>query len=190
MTSKNIKAGFCGAGLVPFDPQAVISKLDVKLWIPTPPPAEADSWVSKTLCNPTEALSQAKFIKNKIACHQGSSPTPIFNASAQTARGLEVVAHNLSLAHTQIDSLEEALEALSKRKRAKRTQVSKGGSLEVGDGVGISTQREVDEQMQAERHRRGGDGRAGPATTYRCGKCGKTGHNAQTCQADAETPDV
>ncbi len=36
MTSGNIKAGFCGAGLVPYDPQAVLSKLDVKLRIPTP----------------------------------------------------------------------------------------------------------------------------------------------------------
>jgi hypothetical protein len=189
MTPKNIKAGFRGAGLVPFDPQAVISKLDVKLRTPTPtgpPPAEADSWVSKTPHNPTEALSQANFIKNKIACHQGSSPTPIFNASTHGARGLEVVAHKLSLAHARIDTLEEALEALSKRKRARRTQVNKGGSTEVGNAIGISTQREVDEQMQAERRRGGGDGGAGPPTTYRCGKCGKTGHNARTCQTDTE----
>jgi hypothetical protein len=84
ITPKNIKARFCGAGLVPFDLQAVISKLDIKLRTSTPtgpPPAEADSWVSKTLYNLTEALSQAKFIKNKIACHQGSLPTSILNAS-------------------------------------------------------------------------------------------------------------
>ena len=36
ITSQNAKAGFRGAGLVPFDPQAVISKLDVKLRTPTP----------------------------------------------------------------------------------------------------------------------------------------------------------
>jgi hypothetical protein len=189
MTSKNIKAGFRDAGLVPFDPQAVISRLDVRLRTPTPtgpPSAEADSWVSKTPHNSTEALSQANFIKNKIACHQGSSPTPILNASLQTARGLEVVSHDLSLAHAQIDNLEEALEAISKRKRAKRTHVSKGGSLEVENAVGILTQREVDEQMQAERRRRGGDGQASLPTTYCCGRCGKTGHNARTCQTNTE----
>jgi hypothetical protein len=189
MILKNIKAGFHGAGLVPFDPQAVISRLDVKLKTPTstgPPPAEADSWVSKTPHNSTEALSQAKFIKNKIACHQGSSPTPILNASTQGAKGLEVVAHKLAIATARIDTLEEALEALSKRKRAKRTHVSKGGSLEVENAVGISTQREVDEQMQAERHWGGGGGGADPPTTYRCGKCGKNGHNARTCQTDIE----
>jgi hypothetical protein len=36
ITAKNAQAGFYGAGLVPFDPQAVISKLNVKLRTPTP----------------------------------------------------------------------------------------------------------------------------------------------------------
>jgi hypothetical protein len=82
--SKNIKAEFCRAGLVSFDLQAVISKLDIKLQTPTstrPPPAKADSWVSKTLYNSTETLSQTKFIKNKIVYHQGSLSTSILNAS-------------------------------------------------------------------------------------------------------------
>jgi hypothetical protein len=36
MTAQNAQAGFCGAALVPFDPQVVISKLDVKLQTPIP----------------------------------------------------------------------------------------------------------------------------------------------------------
>jgi hypothetical protein len=32
ITVRNSQAGFRGAGLVPFDPEAVISKLDVQLW--------------------------------------------------------------------------------------------------------------------------------------------------------------
>jgi hypothetical protein len=34
---KNVKGGFAGSGLVPFDPTIVISKLDVCVWTPTPP---------------------------------------------------------------------------------------------------------------------------------------------------------
>jgi hypothetical protein len=34
---ENICAGFRGAGLAPFDPDAVLSKLDVQLRTPTPP---------------------------------------------------------------------------------------------------------------------------------------------------------
>ncbi|KFY28655.1 hypothetical protein V491_00357, partial [Pseudogymnoascus sp. VKM F-3775] len=37
-TAQNAKAGFRRAGLVPFNPQAVISKLDVRLRTPTPQP--------------------------------------------------------------------------------------------------------------------------------------------------------
>jgi hypothetical protein len=60
ITVQNTQAGFRGAGLIPFDPQAVISKLDVKLRTPIPtrpPSADADPWVSQTPHNPAEALS-------------------------------------------------------------------------------------------------------------------------------------
>lgn len=49
ITTQNAKGGLRGAGLVPFDPQIVISKLDVKLRTLTPagPPfADTDAWVS------------------------------------------------------------------------------------------------------------------------------------------------
>jgi hypothetical protein len=36
MREKNIQGGFRGAGLIPHDPEAVLSKLDVKLKTPTP----------------------------------------------------------------------------------------------------------------------------------------------------------
>jgi hypothetical protein len=37
ITSNNIQGGFRGAGLAPFDPERVISTLDVKLRTPSPP---------------------------------------------------------------------------------------------------------------------------------------------------------
>lgn len=37
---ENIYASFRGAGLVPFNPDAVLSKLDIKLRTPTPPVLE------------------------------------------------------------------------------------------------------------------------------------------------------
>ncbi|KAJ3454118.1 hypothetical protein MRS44_018012 [Fusarium solani] len=51
MTEKNIKAAFRGAGIIPLDPESVVSKLDVQLRTPTPIEEEAshpNSWVSKT----------------------------------------------------------------------------------------------------------------------------------------------
>ncbi len=71
MTAQNAQARFRRAGLVPFDPQAVLSKLDVRLRTPTPRPSIANSnpRISQTPSNPTEALSQSTLIRNRIAYH-------------------------------------------------------------------------------------------------------------------------
>jgi hypothetical protein len=66
---QNAQAGFRGAGLISFNPQAVISKLDVKLRILTPtrpPSTNTDPWVSQTPHNPTKALSQTVLVKDHI----------------------------------------------------------------------------------------------------------------------------
>lgn len=93
---------------MPFDPQVVLLKLDVKLRTPTPtgpPSANADPWVSQTPRNPTDALSQTTLVKNRIAGHQGSSPTPIFATVAALAKGTELLAHELTLANAEIRTL-------------------------------------------------------------------------------------
>ena len=63
MTKGNIAEGFRGAGLVPFNPEAVISKLDVRLRTPTPmglTNVDSDPWISQTPRNPTEAISKRR----------------------------------------------------------------------------------------------------------------------------------
>ena len=67
---ENAIAGFRGAGLMPFNPDAVLSKLDVKLRTPTPtgtPPIDTNPWVSQIPHNPRDALSQATLVKTRIA---------------------------------------------------------------------------------------------------------------------------
>ena len=69
MIESNVRGGFRGAGLVPFDPEHVISQLDLKLKTPTPPrsqPGTAQPWVSKTPNNPAEASSQSIFLRTNL----------------------------------------------------------------------------------------------------------------------------
>lgn len=69
ITTQKAQAGFRGAGLVTFNPQAVISKLDIQLRTPTPtgpPSTDADPWISQTPRSPTDALSQTILVKNHI----------------------------------------------------------------------------------------------------------------------------
>jgi hypothetical protein len=192
MTEKNIQGGFAGAGLVPYDPERVISKLDVKLRTPTPLSSRAGTpqpWVFQTPHNPREATSQSTLIKTRIANHQNSSPTSMLAAVDQLTKGTMAVMHEVALLRSEVSSLRKANEALSKRRRAKRTRVQLGGSLAVQDAKDLLEQKAVVGEVAQETQLDGGSA-GGVRTRVRCcGVCGKPGHNARTCQEVVEESD-
>jgi hypothetical protein len=51
ITKSNILGGFGGTGLVPPDPEVVITQLDVRLHTPTPPTVKDGHWQSQTPSN-------------------------------------------------------------------------------------------------------------------------------------------
>ena len=113
ITLQNAKAGFRGAGLVPFDPQVIISKLDVKL----------------------------------------RTPTPIFKTVAALVKDTEILAHEATLLTAENCSLRKSNEALSKRRRAKKSRVhQRSCALTIEDGCDIIAQKNVKEQLQRDKH--------------------------------------
>jgi hypothetical protein len=185
MTESNIQGGFRGTGLLPFDPERVISTLDLKLHTLTPEnsrPGTAQPWVSQTPNNPTEALSQTTFIKNRIAQHQNSSPTSIYDAVDQFAKGTSKIMYQLALLKAENQNLREANEILSKRRRAKKTRLQDGGSLSQQDAQDLQDKKDVALQVEQERKANSGRKPREELHARRCGNCGKTGHNARTCQ--------
>ena len=192
MTPANIKAGFRGAGLVPYDPSAVLLKLDIKLRTPTPtgtPSPKADPWVSQTPHNPIEAVSQSEHVRGRIARHQGSSPTAMFSAVKQLAKGTELIAHEMTLLREEVRTLQQANEALSKRRRAKRTRIQAGGALTVADAQDLLAQKDASGQQSGGRSAEGVELEIRPSISRRCGRCSKPGHNVRTCQEVKETSD-
>ena len=134
ITRSNIQGGFRGAGLVPHDPEAVISKLDVKLKTPTPPPANEEPWESKTPSNTVEIGSQSTLVKTRIQRHLDSSPTSMVEAFEKLAKGAAVVAHKLALLQKENAELRAANKAATQRKAHKRKRVRKEGTLTVEEG--------------------------------------------------------
>ena len=65
-TLENVRARFRGAGLVPHNPEAVLSKLDVRLHTPTPPPPATVAWEAQTPYNAPEIEAQSTLIRNRI----------------------------------------------------------------------------------------------------------------------------
>ncbi|KFY92311.1 hypothetical protein V500_04219 [Pseudogymnoascus sp. VKM F-4518 (FW-2643)] len=83
MTENNVRAGFRATGLVPLNPEAVLFQLDPKPMTPSPPNTRLgtpQSWVTKTPKTASEITQQSTTIKNKIARHQNSSPTHMYDA--------------------------------------------------------------------------------------------------------------
>jgi ribosomal protein L17 len=189
ISEKNIRGGFRGTGLVPYDPESVLSRLDVKLR--TPSPARADSelpnlWVPKTPNNPIEATSQTDFIKTRISHHQGSSPTSILAAMDQFAKGARGIMHQMALLRAEVNELREANATLSRRRRAKKTRLRLSGSITVAEGQELQDQREITDQIQQETQQSGGRKRRTETRERRCGRCRRPGHNARTCQANVD----
>ena len=184
MTMKNVQAGFRATGLAPYDPETVIERLDPKPITPSPPvsrPSTANSWVTKTPQTSYDITRQSKTIKRKIADHQNSSPTQMYQLVDAQARGLSKMAHELVLLRAEIKDVREANEILSKRRRAKKVRLQQGGSLSFQQVEELEAEKEVDVQIRTETADTKGRMKSGKPQLRRCGACGNTGHNSRTC---------
>ncbi len=125
-TKENICGGFRGAGLVPYDPERVISNLNIKLQTPPPPPAasEPSPWQSKTPSNLRELQAQTDLIKSRIAAQQASSLTQINEALDHLIKGATTVMHTAVLLREEVKEL-QAVNAIKKRRQKRRKRRKK-----------------------------------------------------------------
>ena len=82
--------------------------------------------------------------------------------------------------------LRKANEALSKRRRAKKSRVRQGGVLTIEDTLDILAQKDAEEQVRRDKRSREGGQNKGQSTTRRYSTYGKTSHNTRTCQEAIE----
>jgi hypothetical protein len=104
-TESNIRGGFKGAGLATFDPENVISKLDVQLRTPTPPEEATEPstpWVSKTPKTAIEAQSQSEYLERRIKRHKSSSPESIIEALKSNTKATKAVMHEVILLRSRV----------------------------------------------------------------------------------------
>jgi len=135
ITESNIKGSFRGAGLVPFNPEAVLSKLEVRLRTPTPPTTEDTLWESRTPSNAIEFGSQSALVRSRIQRHLDSSPTSMIESLDRLTKGAELMIHSGVLMREEISSLRAANEAASRRRSYKRKRIQKNRILKIGEGA-------------------------------------------------------
>jgi hypothetical protein len=184
ITPSNIQGGFRGAGLLPLDPEAVLSKLDIRLKTPTPPPIESiitTPWQSKTPSNAFEISLQSDLIRNQIQQHQDSSPTLMLESLDRLAKGAQSVATYATLIKAQVADLEAANQALAARKKRSKQKIQKQGILTQAAGKALINQNEVNNQIEQEIQQARRLGGGGARAQYCCSGCGERGHRINQC---------
>jgi hypothetical protein len=183
-TSANICSAFRGAGLVPLQPDVVLSKLDVQLRTPTPDALLEAVWEARTPSNVRELEAQSTLIHDRVRRHKSSSPASIIQAIGQLKKGAEVMMLSAELMRDRIANLERANEAASRRRQRKKKRIQKRGTLTKGEGEDILAQKEADQQIEREQRQGGGQSGRSRQALARCRKCRETGHNSRTCKKD------
>jgi hypothetical protein len=141
-TPENVRAGFRGAGLVPYDPEVVLSKLDVQLRTPTPPAPGTVAWEAQTPRNAREIEAQSTLIRNRMRHHQGSPASSLDEQVKQLGKGAQQIAHDIVLMREEVRSLREAVDTLTKRKTRKRRYVRAEEALTVGEVSDLIAKKE------------------------------------------------
>jgi hypothetical protein len=132
-TPENVRAGFRGAGLVPYDLEAVLSKLDVQLRTPTPPAPGTVAWEAQTPRNAREIEAQSTLIRDRMQHYQGSLASLLDEQVKQLSQGAQQIAHSMVLVQEEMGRLRDAVDTLTKRKTRKRRYVRAEETLTVGE---------------------------------------------------------
>lgn len=173
-TESNIKAGFWGSGLYPLDPEVVLSQLEPVLRSPSLPLSQ-ESWYTKTPRNTQEVDKQTTLIKKRLERHQSSSPTPIFEALNQLAKGAQIMAASAALMQSQVIALQEANKAMHIRRKRKRKALKSDNALSVSEVQATVDQDNIEAQVREEMPRL-------KKRVSTCSRCGKQGHTIRTCK--------
>lgn len=175
-----VRSAFAASGLVPYNPDRVLERLNTRLRTPTPPlilMSSPSTWVPETPRNTLGVDRQAETIRRSIQRRIDvlSSPTDI--ALGQLIKGCKMAMQ----AATVLSEENKQLRAESDRKKRKKTMrrqyIATGGVLTVQEGLQL-VQRDNNivessnaDQANVSRLR----------ALRKCSKCRSTEHTARTC---------
>ncbi|ENH73540.1 hypothetical protein FOC1_g10009033, partial [Fusarium oxysporum f. sp. cubense race 1] len=103
-----------------------------------------------------------------------SSPELILGALKSLIKGVIAIIYKNVLLRAKINKI------LSRRHRAKRTKLQKGGTITIQEASQVINQIDINTQVVAESSRSSGQGRSKRPGSRRCGICSKGGYNART----------
>jgi hypothetical protein len=175
----NIQSGFAATGLVPYDPERVLSKLCTQLKTPTPPSSShaqqaPQPWQFQTPHDTVQLELQAKAIKDNI---QRALPTPTNQALGQIIKGCHLAMNSAVILTEENRQLRSESERQKRKRAKKRTYIAKGGVLTIQEGRNLSQNAPIVPEsgiMHQEETRQ-------PRAPRKCSMCYSLEHTARTC---------
>ena len=122
---------------MPYDPNTVLSVLDLKFKTPSPLSStykEVKLQTSKTPNNIIETALQHKYLKDQIKYYQGSSLLLIIKALNYFLKGVKLVIYYITLLKEEVKDLQEANNILSRRRRTRKTRLQQSRSMTLREG--------------------------------------------------------
>jgi len=175
LTETNIQSAFRATGLVPHNPERVISLLAITK---TPSPSDIGigldiQWTGETSHNLHQLDQQAQFLRDTIQC-TSQNPT---QAVDQLVKGFQLVLHSAVILQQENTRLKTSNQRRERKQQQRRQYIAHGGTLQAQQGQFLVQQRENREQEQEARQASTTKKRA-PST---CSRCHVQGHNIRQC---------
>jgi len=182
-SSRIVQSGFRATGLVPFEPEEVLSRLYIQLQTPSPvrPTLEATApWVPETPHNLRELDLQTKAIQGLIRYRTQTPPSPTIQAVNQLVKGCQMAMQSAVILAAENKKLRAANEKVKKKRQKKKSYIGKGGVLsaqevqEAHRGVGNKVESNI---PMIEQPSQPGPSRA----PQMCSICRSLDHTARSC---------
>ncbi|ODM20017.1 hypothetical protein SI65_05003 [Aspergillus cristatus] len=133
----NIKNGFMAAGLVPYNPERVLTQLNIYLKTPTPPGSQSTNSDPKTPHNLKQLEKQASTIKKLLKRRSDSPPTPTKSAMDQLVKGCQMAMNSATILAKENHDLRAANERQQQKRKRSNRQIAYTGGLSVQEAHGI-----------------------------------------------------
>ena len=139
---ETIKNSFSAAGLVPFSPDRVLSKLNIRLRTPTPPSSQGSDWDPKTPSNYIQLQKQAMSIKALLRSRSRSPPSPLNSAINQVLKACQITMQSAALLEKEVSDLRAANEKQKQKRTRSRRQIPAEEGLSVQEASALIMQQQ------------------------------------------------
>jgi hypothetical protein len=180
LSEGNIKSAFKATGLVPYDPEQVLSRLNTQMKTPTPPGTSHSSqasWATATPHNVRQVELQTEKIKGYMRHRTQGSSSPTNRALNQLVKGCQMAMHSAALLAAENRELRAANEKQKRKRERRRAYIGQENALTIKEEVNRVQRANEEERGGVEVSKEQPRKRAAP----RCSVCNILGHTARTC---------